>query len=376
MRYFDIAVIGGGASGLMAALRYKNKNIAVLESTQSIANKIKISGGGRCNITNKKVSADNYLGERVFIQKVLDKFSQKDLIEFLKRRGLNPIIRKKSQYFCPKSSDELIMIFKKELKNVPVLLGYSLCDLKKENDDFLIFTNKGTLKAHKVVIATGGISYQKIGATDIAFEIAKKFSHNIITPKPALVGFTVQKNEFWFKELSGISFKVRMKTGKKSFLDDLLFAHRGISAPAVLNSSLYWDKGSIEIDFLPDISLKSILKNQNRQISSLLPLPKRFTKAFLQSIDLEDKRASLLTKEDREKLSLLKSYTFSPAGTFGYSKAEVTKGGIDTDEIDPDSMMSRYQKNLFFIGECLNVTGELGGYNLQWAFSSAFGLRI
>jgi predicted Rossmann fold flavoprotein len=268
------------------------------------------------------------------------------------------------------------MIFKKELKNVPVLLGYSLCDLKKENDDFLIFTNKGTLKAHKVVIATGGISYQKIGATDIAFEIAKKFSHNIITPKPALVGFTVQKNEFWFKELSGISFKVRMKTGKKSFLDDLLFAHRGISAPAVLNSSLYWDKGSIEIDFLPDISLKSILKNQNRQISSLLPLPKRFTKAFLQSIDLEDKKASLLTKEDREKLSLLKNYTFSPAGTFGYSKAEVTKGGIDTDEIDPDSMMSRYQKNLFFIGECLNVTGELGGYNLQWAFSSAFGLRI
>jgi len=376
VRYFDIAVIGGGASGLMAALRYKNKNIAVLESTQSIANKIKISGGGRCNITNKKVSADNYLGERVFIQKVLDKFSQKDLIEFLKKRGLNPIIRKKSQYFCPKSSDELIMIFKKELKNVPFLLGHSLCDLKKEDDDFLIFTNKGTLKAHKVVIATGGISYQKIGATDIAFEIAKKFSHNIITPKPALVGFTVQKNEFWFKELSGISIKVRMKTGKKSFLDDLLFAHRGISAPAVLNSSLYWDKGSIEIDFLPDISLKSILKNQNRQISSLLPLPKRFTKAFLQSIDLEDKRASLLTKEDKEKLSLLKSYTFSPAGTFGYSKAEVTKGGIDTDEIDPDSMMSRYQKNLFFIGECLNVTGELGGYNLQWAFSSAFGLRI
>ena len=188
---------------------------------------------------------------------------------------------------------------------------------------------------------------------------------------PALVGLTLQKEQFWMKELSGLSCFVEIKVQERVLREEMLFAHKGISGPAVLDATLFWEKGSIEIDFLPNFSLKSLTQSK-KQLTSLLPLPKRLTKSFLVQLKLNDKTGKKLTSEDLRTLENLKSYSFAPAGTFGYGKAEVTKGGISTDEVDAETMMSQKQEGLYFLGEVLDVTGRLGGYNFQWAFSSAF----
>jgi predicted Rossmann fold flavoprotein len=372
---FEIVIIGAGASGLMLASKYRERDIAIVDSNPRIAQKIKISGGGRCNITNSNITSQNYHGDRAFIGKVLNSYTQDDLLTFLKDRGCEPIIKKDSQYFCKDSSDEIIDIFYKEIKNCSLFLNQRVKSVVKD-DLFHIKTDRDEFIAEKVVVATGGLSYPKIGASSIAYEIAESFGHTIKSTSPALVGFTLQRDQFWMKELSGISLPVKIKVADKEFISDLLFTHKGISGPAVLNASVYWYRGSLEIDFFPNEKLKKYLKNSKKLLSFALPMPKRFLKLFFKSISLEDKSVDQLNSDDKQKLSLLKSYTFAPAGNFGYQKAEVTRGGISTDEIDPDTMMSRIVKDLYFIGECLDVTGELGGYNLQWAFSSAMRVNL
>ncbi len=366
---FDVIILGTGAAGLMCASFLKEKNIAIIDHNPSIGAKIKISGGGKCNITNKRVSYKNYLGDSKFVQKILESFTNKDLLLWLKKRDCNPIIRKKTQYFCPKTSKEILDIFKKETSFATFFLNHEILDIEKEND-FFIKTSKVNLTSKYLVVATGGLSYKKIGASSIGYDIAKSFGHTVTPLKPALVGLTVQKEQFWFKSLSGISFKATIKVNNKEFFDDILFTHKGISGPAILNASLYWEKGKIVIDFLNGKKLQTFLKNPHKQLISQLPFPKRFTKSFLESISLKDKKIKELKQDDFEKLKILENYPFSPAGTFGFERAEVTKGGVKTDEIDFD-LMSKRVKNLFFIGEVLDVTGELGGYNFQWAFSSA-----
>ncbi len=375
MIHHDIIVLGAGASGLMVATKFKDRDISIIDSNHSIGAKIKISGGGKCNITNQNVSEDNYWGDRAFIKPILDQFDEKALLSFLKIRGLTPIFRKNGQYFCKSSSLELISIFQDELEDIPIYFGQTIVKVEKK-ETFIVHTKNKIFSAKHLIVATGGVSYRSIGASDIAYDIAKTFNHNINTLKPALVGFTVQRDQFWFKTLSGISMQVTIKIAGKSFTDDLLFAHKGISGPVVLNASLYWDKGEMEIDFLPQDSLKKILKNSRKKISSALPLPKRFCQAFLESIGVEDKAIEKLNSAELERLNRVKSYSFAPAGNFGYTKAEVTKGGIDTSEIDSSTMMSKKVDGLYFIGECLDVTGELGGYNFQWAFSSARECKI
>ena len=370
MRRVEVLVIGAGASGLMFASLHKSRDILVVDANEKIAKKIRVSGGGRCNLTNEFVSEKNYLGDSEFVKDVLSGFTNRDVLEYFDEVEL--IKQKKNQYFCKNSAKDIVKFFEKRVRDV--LLGCEVLDVDFSKERFLVKTNKGDIEAKKLVVASGGLSFKELGSSDIAFKIAKKFGHEIKTLKPALVGFTLQRDDFWMKELSGVSLKVEVRVGRKRFFDDLLFTHRGISGPAVLNSSLYWHRGSIEIDFLPKKRLE--LKKSQKQISSNLPLPKRFVKEFLNSIGLEDKVVSKLTKEEVERLSLLKSYKLSPAGDFGYRKAEVTKGGIDTREIDVKSMQSKKQKNLYFIGECLDVTGELGGYNFQWAFASSYRVKM
>ncbi|SFV58172.1 NAD(FAD)-utilizing dehydrogenases [hydrothermal vent metagenome] len=367
----DIAVIGAGASGLMLSALLNNKNIALIDNNSKIGSKILISGGGKCNITNGKVKPTNYLGEQHFIRNVIKQFDQYDLLKWLSTRGLKPIVRRRNQYFCKNSAKELVDIFKAEISSKSYILNTKVQSVKKVDNCFKILTNKGTIIANIVVVASGGASFPKIGATTIGYDIAKSFGHKVNTLSAGLVGFTLQPEQFFFKELSGIAIDVKITIDKKEVEGALLFAHKGISGPAVLDASLYWNRGKITIDFLPTLSIDS-LKSSKKHISKILGLPSRVAKRFLEVLKIEDKASNRLTHQEWQKIEELKKYSFAPAGTFGYSKAEVTKGGVATDEVDASSMMSKKVDNLYFLGEVLDVTGELGGYNFQWAFSTAF----
>ena len=370
MKTHDILIVGAGASGLFLASKLSKRDVAIVEANFKVGLKILASGGGKCNVTNKNISASNYLGDKEFIKPILDEFNSSDTLEFLKKHNIELELRKHGQYFCKNSAKDLVELFKRLTKDVVFYLDEKVLHVEYDKS-FVITTNRRKIGAKKLVVASGGVSFKPLGASDIGYEIAKSFSHSVVTPNPALVGLTIQKEQFWFKNLSGISFNVKVRVKDKVLEDDILFAHKGISGPVILSTSLYWDKGKISIDFLPHIELKKLLNQKSKKlISSTIPLPKRFVKEFLKSIDLEDKPIVKLTKEEKDKLKILKNYEFAPAGNFGFSKAEVTKGGVKTDEINP-TLESKFQKNLYFIGEVLDVTGELGGYNFQWAFASA-----
>ena len=347
----------------------KFNNICLIDTNAKIGSKIKVSGGAKCNITNELVTCNNYLGDRDFVKEILEKFSKKELLAFLNKNGVNPKINPKivkGTYFC-NSSQDVIDMFTKLTTHVKKYLNTTVLDVDFDKH-FKIKTDSKIIEAKKVVIASGGLSYAMLGASSIAFDVAKKFGHTITKLEPALVGFTVQKEQFWFKNLSGISMPVFTFVDEKSFEGSLLFAHKGCSGPVILTTSLYWKKGKMAIDFLPKQKIETYFQG-NKIISSALPLPKRFIQEFLASVELEDKNISKLTNEEKDKLKLLKYYEFSPAGNFGYTKAEVTKGGINTQEINHNSFESLKQKDLYFIGECLDITGELGGFNFQIAFS-------
>ena len=335
---FDVVIIGAGASGLMTASQLKNKKICIIDKNKKIGEKIKISGGSKCNITNKYLDENFYLGDKDFIKNTFKNFNNQDLLKFLNKNKVYPtIIEKivKGTYFCSKGQD-VIDMFKRLTSFYTFEMNTEVIDVKYTNH-FEISTKKGIIKSKIVIVASGGLSYQTLGATDIGFKIAKKFRHNIIKLNPALVGFTVQKDQFWFKELSGLSLDVKITINDKTLSGSMLFTHKGCSGPVILSTSLYWQKGSFSIDFAPT-------KNSY--------LPKRFKQA-IKNLEID-----------------IHNYQISPAGNFGYTKAEVTKGGIDTTELT-NNFESRLQNNLYFIGEIIDVTGELGGYNFQWAFSSA-----
>jgi len=338
---YDIVIIGAGASGLMAASKFKNKSICIIDVNDKIGAKIKISGGAKCNITNKFMGVEKFLGDEEFIKPVIEKFNEKDLLNFLNKNKVFPNLNPKivtGTYFC-NSSKDVIDMFTKLTHHCKFRMNTKVLDVDYD-DYFTVVTDKGDILADKIIVASGGLSYTSLGASDIGFKIAQKFGHTVNRLDPALVGLTVQKDQFWFKELSGLSVDVKIKVMNKEIVGKMLFTHKGCSGPAILTTSLYWQKGNISIDFLPN--------KENY-------LPKRF-KQQIKDFNID-----------------LHNYIMAPAGNFGYTKAEVTKGGINTTEID-ENFQSKKQKNLYFIGEVLDVTGELGGYNFQWAFSSGYGV--
>ena len=354
----------------MLASLLPKKSATLIEKNAAPGAKILVSGGGKCNITNAVMRSDFFLAEKSFIEPSLEAFSEKDLLQWLKKRGLVPALKKGSQYFCQASSRELLSLFQKESRKQNFLYKETVLSVTKRGAYFYVKTDKHVLTADAVVVASGGLSFPRLGASSIGYEIAEHFGHTIVRTAPALVGFTLQKEQFFFKELSGVSTEVAITVNEKQCSGSLLFAHKGISGPAVLDASLYWEKGKLEIDFLPGFPWENIAKSP-KQLSSLLPMPKRVTKAFLVQLNLDDKMGNKITDNELFILKGLNHYSFAPAGTFGYSKAEVTKGGVDTTEVCSRTMMSKKAEGLFFTGEVLDVTGRLGGYNFQWAFSSA-----
>ena len=372
MKQYDVIILGAGASGLMCAAQLREKStlkIAIIDGNMKPALKLKASGGGKCNLTNVEVDASHFLGDENLVSHALEVFPQKDLLNYFYNGGLRPVIRKERYYFCPKSSDEVISILIGKAHGCEMHMGHKIVSVQNEAP-FVVTTDKAKFSASKVVVATGGASYKELGASDIGLKIAQGYGHKIVPFAPALVGLTLQPKEFWMKELSGVSLRAHINVAGKTLDEDFLFAHKGISGPVVLSASLYWHKGEIAINFAPNVDLKS-LKNEKKLLSTALPLPKRFTKAFLETIELEDKPCNRLNLEEQEKLARIQNYKMAPSGTFGLTKAEVCRGGVADEELEILTLQSTKTKGLYFIGETVDVTGELGGYNFQWAFSSA-----
>ncbi|HLD23075.1 MAG TPA: aminoacetone oxidase family FAD-binding enzyme [Sulfuricurvum sp.] len=372
MKHYDVIILGAGASGLMCAAQLRQNSsfsIAIIEGNNRPALKLKASGGGKCNLTNVEVDETHFLGDETLVKNALSVFPQKALLDYFKAGGLRPVIRKERYYFCPKSSDEVISILMGKASGCDLLAGDKILSIENQSP-FTVTTDKGKFTAGKVVVATGGASYKELGASDIGLKIAQNYGIKTVPFSPALVGLTLQPKEFWMKELSGISFPARIHVAGKTLDEDLLFAHKGISGLVVLSASLYWHRGEIVLDFLPDFDLNT-LKKEKKSISTAIPLPKRFMKAFLEAVELEDKACNRLNLQEFENLLRIRNYAMAPSGTFGFSKAEACRGGVACEEINPLTMEAYKVPNLYFIGETVDVTGELGGYNFQWAFSSA-----
>ncbi|WP_345989396.1 aminoacetone oxidase family FAD-binding enzyme [Sulfurimonas sp. HSL1-2] len=371
---YDVAILGGGAAGLMAAARLNERgglSVCVVEGNAKPGAKIRISGGGKCNLTNVSVSEHNYLGDEALVRSVLKRFDDSALLKWVRARGCEPVVRKARYYFCPRSAQELIDILLKSAEGVRFFLGHKIETVRHDDEGFIVTTDKRTLKARNVIVATGGVSYASVGATDIGLKIAESFGIETVPFRPALAGMTLQKEQFWMKAMTGISFPVTIHVGEKRLREDMLFAHRGISGPAVLSASLYWEKGMITIDFLDGLSVEGVLKRGgNKKIATAIPLPKRFVTQFLDALGVSDKPCSAVTAEEKVMLKTLNAYTFAPAGTFGFTKAEVSKGGVACSALQAYSCESRDVRGLYFVGEVVDVTGELGGYNFQWAFAS------
>lgn len=372
MKIYDVLILGAGASGLMCASHLdKNLEVAVVDCNEKVAKKLKISGGGKCNITNVEVSEKNFDGDEELVEYALSVFSRDSLLEFLNSNGVEPVIRKERYYFCKNSSDEIINVLKAKTQDVDTLLNREIKELKKTDDIFELKTSTGTLKAKNVVVATGGKSFKTLGASEVGLDIAKSFGLKVKEFTPALVGMTLQKEQFWMKELSGLSCYVHIGVNDKILKEDMLFAHKGISGPSVLSASLYWQKGNISVNFLPNSDIINLINNSKKLVSSAIPLPKRLSKAILKALDVEDVECNKLNKRSVENLKNIHNYVFAPAGNFGFTKAEVSRGGVLSRELNRYTLESLDVDNLYFIGEVVDVTGELGGYNFQWAFSSA-----
>lgn len=386
---YDAIIIGAGAAGLMSAIaaRECGKSVLILESNSKPGLKILISGGGRCNFTNKTITEEDFVSDNIhFCRSALTQFTQHDFVQWVTDAGIPFYEKTLGQLFCKTSSKEILdlLLAKAIGENSMLKTGIKVASAQKEKDLFVVRTEAGEqVQAKNLVIATGGLSFPKLGASNFGYRIAKQFGHRIIPLAPALDGFVFSKNDRQhFKGLAGISVPACLTVDKRSFTENILFTHVGISGPAALKGSLFWNSGNkIEIDFLPHISDFSQWVDQKRSSSpkKIVPnivsqeLPARFVEQFMQNSSFGEMQIANLSKKQGEALErVLKKFSFVPQSTVGYEKAEVTRGGIDTRNISSKTMESKLIAGLYFVGEVLDVTGLLGGYNFQWAWSSGW----
>ncbi|RPJ16760.1 MAG: NAD(P)/FAD-dependent oxidoreductase [Deltaproteobacteria bacterium] len=380
---FDAVIIGAGAAGLMcgATAGQRGRKVLLLEGSPRVGQKISISGGGRCNFTNLRVEPKNYLSENPhFCKSALSRFTPLDFIKLIEKHGIAYHEKAPGQLFCNDRAHRIVDLLKAECKAGGVILKTG-CAIKRieKKDVFSVQTDSAAYAAPALVVATGGLSYPGAGATGFGYEIAAQFGLAVIACKPALVPLTYQPADLKrYGSLSGISIIATATTGSTSFTDAILFTHKGLSGPAILQLSSYWTPGApITLDLLPHLRLEdAILKWKSErpkaELKTLLRehLPERLAHCFL-DLHGQNRPARQLTERDAASVArMFHQWQIQPRGTEGYGKAEVTRGGIDTRELSSKTFESRKVPGLYFIGEVLDVTGWLGGYNFQWAWAS------
>ena len=389
METYDIAVIGAGAAGMMcAAVAAQNgRRVVLIDHAERLAEKIRISGGGRCNFTNINAGPANFLSANPhFCRSALARYTPQDFLALLKRYRVDWHEKHKGQLFCDDSSESIIQLLKSECDaggvtwRRPVIVD----TIRHDGTRFFLDSNAGTISSAALVVATGGLSIPKIGATDFAYRLAKQFGHKLIDTRPALVPLTFAPADWEpFAALSGLSVPVELSAGagrgRGEFSEDLLLTHRGLSGPGVLQISSYWNPSEpICIDLLPGVDATSELiaakRETRKQVGTFLAerVPARLAQTWIdvQRVPADARLADLPDKTLRQIGESLSRWTLTPNGTEGYRKAEVTRGGVDTRELSSTTMMSSRVAGLYFIGEAVDVTGWLGGYNFQWAWAS------
>ncbi len=373
----DVVVIGGGAAGLMCAMEAgrRGRKVLVLEHAPRLGNKILISGGGRCNFTNRHARAENYLSRHPdFCKSALSRYTPGDFTALVQKHGIAFHEKKQGQLFCDRSSRDILdaLVAECQASRVEIRLGCGVHKISK-SDRFQVATSRGTVECASMVIATGGLSFPKLGATDFGHRIARDFGLGVTEIRPGLVPLEFRDPK-GFDELSGISFEAVVRCGRQSFRENVLLTHRGLSGPAILQISSYWREGiPIELDLLPDQPFEELVSGQSgSQVSTLLSmkLPKRFAQRWCDVYGFK-KPPAMCSKAELTAISkAVHAWTIMPSGTEGYARAEVTLGGVDPADLSSKTMETRKVPGLYFVGEVVDVTGWLGGFNFQWAWAS------
>ncbi len=392
---FDVVVIGAGAAGLFCAGIAGQRGLKVLlvDHAEKLAEKIRISGGGRCNFTNRDAGPANFLSENpAFCRSALARYTPHEFIALVQRHRIAWHEKHKGQLFCDDSSEQIIAMLLRECEAGTVTRWQPcrVAAVRPTAEGFELDTDRGGVQARRVVVATGGLSIPKIGASDFGYRLARQFGHRVVEPRPALVPLTFDADTWApFAALAGLSLEVGIATGagkaRGAFVEDLLFTHRGLSGPAVLQISSYWQPGTpVVVDLAPGQDLAAALREakalSRRQLGNELAtrLPARLAEAWCAPLGtLATRPMPELKDKDLAALATsLQDWRLTPTGTEGWRKAEVTAGGVDTRELSSQTMESRRVPGLHFIGEVVDVTGWLGGYNFQWAWASAYACAL
>jgi len=382
----DVIIIGAGASGLMCAIEAgkRGRKVLVLDHANKAGKKILMSGGGRCNFTNYSIEPGNYISHNPhFCKSALSRYTQWDFLALIGRYQIPFHERDHGQLFCNDSAKDILELLLAECDKagVVVQLNTHVDSVERLTDLFHLKTNNGNFSCQSLVVATGGLSIPKMGATPLGYKIAEQFGIKVLPTSAALVPFTLQpEDKEKFSALSGIAVPCVVSNNRQSFSENVLFTHRGLSGPAILQISSYWRAGEeIVINLLPQVSLETELKSKRQQkvkskLKTILEgyLPKRLVSSFLPEDLLERSLQDLSDKQIQRVADQLHCWTIKPNGTEGYRTAEVTSGGVDCDAVSSKTMESKQVQGLYFVGEVLDVTGWLGGYNFQWAWSSAW----
>lgn len=380
---FDVVIIGGGAAGLFCALQAgkRGRRTLLIEHSDRVGKKILISGGGRCNFTNTLTSPESFISENPhFCKSALARYTPADFISLVEKHGIAYHEKKLGQLFCDGSARQIVDLLLDECKtsSVEIRCSCTVQQVKKE-DTFLLDTTLGAISCNALVIASGGLSIAPLGASDFGYRLARQFGIRVVEPRPGLVPFTLNAGtQDSLSILSGISIDGEVACREATFRENVLITHRGLSGPAVLQVSSYWKPGeAITIDLLPGVDVGEIFaahRQSQVELATLLSnyLPKRFARAWCRLYASSKPINQYPTAELSRIAEALHQLTITPSGTEGFRKAEVTVGGVSTSELSSKSMEAKKVKELYFIGEVVDVTGHLGGYNFQWAWASAY----